>query len=424
MGDDIPDAGKLVGVFKDHAIILNQGRRTSLEMPTDQNGAPAEIPSPFGLPGRAFRRNFLRGRSSENEPHQNGVRQIDPNHYVLARTTLDNNLSNMASLFTQVRAIPNLGANGQSNGFKLSEIQPDSIFQQIGLRDGDVLTDVSGQSVSDPDQGDRVVEHLAQPEFDQPDRDARRPASPAPVQHPLTMELRPARSSERDQVLDLLALWYGDRDFFARYNRYDPGFRDELCLVACEGGRIVATAQIFDRRVNLRGAAVAMGGIGSVYTMESYRGRGLGSALMQLGGHDHGTRGFEVSLLFAERLDFYARFGWRAGDAPVQRARRHPDDAHICGVSARGFEQARDLGEVAALHRDYSGRFDGTVMRDLDEWRGNLRYAGNPGEYFIVCRRDEAGELTAYARAMQVPRLSDGDGVRLRGGRRRTRWSR
>jgi hypothetical protein len=59
------------------------------------------------------------------------------------------------------------------------------------------------------------------------------------------MELRSARGSERDQVLDLLALWYGDRDFFARYNRHDPGFRDELCLVACEGGRIVATAQIF-----------------------------------------------------------------------------------------------------------------------------------------------------------------------------------
>ena len=59
------------------------------------------------------------------------------------------------------------------------------------------------------------------------------------------MELRPARSSERDQVLDLLALWYGDRGFFARYNHHDPGFRDDLCLVACEDGRIVATAQIF-----------------------------------------------------------------------------------------------------------------------------------------------------------------------------------
>lgn len=34
------------------------------------------------------------------------------------------------------------------------------------------------------------------------------------------MELRPARRGERDQVLDLLARWYGDRAFFARYNRF------------------------------------------------------------------------------------------------------------------------------------------------------------------------------------------------------------
>lgn len=44
------------------------------------------------------------------------------------------------------------------------------------------------------------------------------------------MELRPARSSERDQVLDLLARWYGDRAFFARYNHHDAGFRDERLL--------------------------------------------------------------------------------------------------------------------------------------------------------------------------------------------------
>jgi general secretion pathway protein C len=151
MGDEIPDAGKLVGVYKDHAIILHQGRRTKLEMPTDQNGAPTEpiyaprpFERPFGLRGRGAG-GFLRGRSG-----QNGVHQIDPNRYVLDRSTLNNNLSNMAALFTQVRAIPNLGADGQSNGFKLSEIQPDSLFQQIGLRDGDVLTGVSGQSLSDP----------------------------------------------------------------------------------------------------------------------------------------------------------------------------------------------------------------------------------------------------------------------------------
>jgi general secretion pathway protein C len=161
MGDEIPDAGKLVGVQKDYAIILHQGRRTKLEMPTDQNGAPA-VPTypvpPFGLRRRGFG-GFLRGRASLRQG-MNGVHQIDPNSYVLDRTTLNNNLSNMAELFTQVRAIPNLGADGQSNGFKLSEIQPDSLFQQIGLRDGDVLTGVSGQSVSDPTKAMQLLSTL------------------------------------------------------------------------------------------------------------------------------------------------------------------------------------------------------------------------------------------------------------------------
>ena len=216
------------------------------------------------------------------------------------------------------------------------------------------------------------------------------------------MELRPARGSERDQVLDLLALWYGDRDFFARYNHHDPGFRDELCLVACEDGRIVATAQIFARIVNLRGARVPMGGIGSVYTVESHRSRGLGSALMRLAVTTMEREGFEISLLFAERLDFYARFGWR----PVTRQFSALADTQTMRTSAgfrlTRFEEARDLQDVAALHRGYSGRFDAAVVRDAAGWRGNLRYAGNPGEYFVVCRdaRYASGALVAYARAM------------------------
>ena len=216
------------------------------------------------------------------------------------------------------------------------------------------------------------------------------------------MELRPARGSERDQVLDLLALWYGDRDFFARYNHHDPGFRDDLCLVACEDGRIVATAQIFARIVNFRGARVPMGGVGSVYTVESHRSRGLGSALMRLAVTTMEREGFEISLLFAERLDFYARFGWR----PVTRQFSALADTQTMRTSAgfrlTRFEEARDLQEVAALHRGYSGRFDAAVVRDAAGWRGNLRYAGNPGEYFVVCRdaRHAAGALVAYARAM------------------------
>ena len=94
------------------------------------------------------------------------------------------------------------------------------------------------------------------------------------------MEVRAARHGERDEVLDLLGRWYNDREFFARYNHNDPGFRDALCLVARDRGQLVSTVQIFDRAINLGGQSVPMGGIGSVFTLEEYRHQGVASALM------------------------------------------------------------------------------------------------------------------------------------------------
>src|SRR5215471_377708 len=125
------------------------------------------------------------------------------------------------------------------------------------------------------------------------------------------MEFRAAHRSERDEVLDLLALWYNDRAFFALYNQNDPTFRDDLCLVAVDNGHIISTVQIFDRRLNFSGQPVPMGGIGSVFTREDYRHRRVASQLMRLAVTTMKRERFEISLLFAERLSFYNQFGWR-----------------------------------------------------------------------------------------------------------------
>src|SRR5208282_3568844 len=227
------------------------------------------------------------------------------------------------------------------------------------------------------------------------------------------MEVRAAHRSERDEVIELLGRWYNDRgEFFARYNQNDPSFRDALCLVARDGGRLVSTVQIFDRAINLDGQSVPMGGIGSVFTLEEYRHKGVASALMRLAVETMMREGFEVSLLFAERLTFYNQFGWReiernfsilAGAASLNAPNRFVIDS---------FEIARDLAEVAAIHSDYSGRFNVTAVRDDAAWRANLKFAGNqplhPGEgseeYFVVCR--DGGRIAAYARATRFYGLS------------------
>src|SRR5271155_4557969 len=162
------------------------------------------------------------------------------------------------------------------------------------------------------------------------------------------MEVGAARHSERDEVLDLLSRWYDDRAFFARYNQNDPGFRDALCLVARDGGRLVSTVQIFDRAINLEGQTVPMGGIGSVFTLDEYRHQGVASALMRLSVDTMIRQGFEVSLLFAERLSFYNQFGWREVD------RKFSILSAASGLDAPdrfvidSFELERDLDEVAA----------------------------------------------------------------------------
>src|SRR6202167_673004 len=226
------------------------------------------------------------------------------------------------------------------------------------------------------------------------------------------MEVRAAHRSERDEVLDLLARWYDDRAFFARYNQNDPGFRDALCLVARDGGRLVSTVQIFDRTINLDGQSVPMGGIGSVFTLDEYRHKRVASALMRLSVDTMIREGFEVSLLFAERLTFYNQFGWRE----VERKFSILAGAASLDVPDRlvidSFEVERDLGEIAAIHREYSGRFNVTAVRDDSAWRANLKFAGNqplhPGEgseeYFIVCR--DGGRIAAYARVTRFPGVS------------------
>ncbi len=226
------------------------------------------------------------------------------------------------------------------------------------------------------------------------------------------MELRAAHYGERDEVLDLLARWHNDREFFARYNHNDSRFRDALCIVARDRGQLVSTAQIFDRTINLDGQAVPMGGIGSVFTLDEYRHKGVASALMRLAVDTMVREGFEVSLLFAERLTFYNQFGWReierkfsilGGAASLNAPNRFVIDS---------FDIGRDLAEVAAIHRGYSGQFNVTAVRDDAAWRANLKFAGNepqhPGEgseeYFVVCR--DGARIAAYARVSRYFGLS------------------
>lgn len=141
LGDEIPGAGQLIEIGKQRILIDHQGHAIAVELPKNQLGTPPEsIPANRPPPARASAPPLSPGE---------GVRPLGNNQYEIDRAAVDSSMHNLGQLFTQMRAIPNV-VNGQPDGFRLSEIQPGSLFQQIGLHDGDVVTTVAGQDISDP----------------------------------------------------------------------------------------------------------------------------------------------------------------------------------------------------------------------------------------------------------------------------------
>ncbi len=143
LGEDIPDVGKLVAIEKSRVIIERNGQRVALEIPANQLASMDSSNETASSPPAAD------SDEAPANPTGEAVRHINGNQFQVDRATVDAQLANLAQLFTQVRATPNL-QGGKSNGFTLSEIASGSIFQQMGLQNGDMVTSVGGQEISDP----------------------------------------------------------------------------------------------------------------------------------------------------------------------------------------------------------------------------------------------------------------------------------
>jgi type II secretion system protein C len=165
LGEMIPNVGRLVHVGKNRAIILHNGHRVAIEIPKnslDPSGNDDEDVRPRGLRSPFIRNPMI--RRGLPAAKAGGISKLGPNKYLVERSTINSDAQNMSQLLTEVRALPVM-QNGTSNGFQLSEIQPGSLFEQIGLQNGDILTAVSGQQLSDPAQALQMFSTLTTRSF-------------------------------------------------------------------------------------------------------------------------------------------------------------------------------------------------------------------------------------------------------------------
>ncbi len=82
-----------------------------------------------------------------------GISSLSPKDFVIDRAQLDRYTSDLGAILQQARAVPELDSHGQMHGFRMAMMQPGSLFEKIGLRQGDVITSVNGDRLNSAQKG-------------------------------------------------------------------------------------------------------------------------------------------------------------------------------------------------------------------------------------------------------------------------------
>ncbi len=83
----------------------------------------------------------------------------DSDDFVIDEAEVDRGLENLPLLLTQARAVPYF-KDGRSIGLRLFAIKTGSLYEKVGLRNGDILKTINGNSLGDISQALKLFEKL------------------------------------------------------------------------------------------------------------------------------------------------------------------------------------------------------------------------------------------------------------------------
>lgn len=141
VGDPIEEQAEIRRIERGKIIFFNRqnGLLEFLEMPKTKQPFIASVP---------LQKKAVPKKDSL-------VRRVDGNFQV-KRSDLNNYLKKLPEILRQARMVPNskVGEDGQMyiDGFRFASIKKGSVYEDLGFKVGDVITEVEGERVDSPDK--------------------------------------------------------------------------------------------------------------------------------------------------------------------------------------------------------------------------------------------------------------------------------
>lgn len=98
-------------------------------------------------------------RSAKKQMKPIKIQNPSDQNITIARSQINNAIQNINDLMRQVKIRPHF-LNGKPDGLFISNIQQNSIFAELGLKNGDILTGVNGENIQSVDDALKLYQEL------------------------------------------------------------------------------------------------------------------------------------------------------------------------------------------------------------------------------------------------------------------------
>jgi len=154
LNDQLKERAQVIRIDRRRIVLQNGPRREELRL---EEGPAAQQPPQSA---RSYRSRPAPpvARGSDIRPN---VRQLGENRYSVRRADVESVANNPAALFSQARILPKY-QDGEMVGVQLNSIKAGSLFEQIGIQDGDTITEFNGIQVTGQQQSAQVLRELTE----------------------------------------------------------------------------------------------------------------------------------------------------------------------------------------------------------------------------------------------------------------------
>jgi len=140
VGDTVPGGAEIVRIESRRVILRRNGvtEALNLEVQELEGGSAGRVANGGG---------------------GGGIRRTGEHQREVARSTVRRKLENLPTLLQQAKAVPH-SENGRKAGFRIVNIQGGSVFEDLGLKEGDIIQGVNGKQIRTPSQALKAYREL------------------------------------------------------------------------------------------------------------------------------------------------------------------------------------------------------------------------------------------------------------------------